>query len=80
MAHSTHERSANPTLRQELTPRQLVFAAWVATGMRNQEIAERTGVTHAYVKAVLVRIYERSGMADRLELANRYAREELVGR
>jgi two-component system nitrate/nitrite response regulator NarL len=69
-----------PTLRQELTPRQLVFAACVAEGMSGPEIGRRLGLSSKYVRIAMARIYERSGMADRLELANRYAREELVGR
>jgi len=41
----------------------------VAQGLRNKEIGYRLGVTEGTVKVHLCRLFDKTGVADRLELA-----------
>jgi DNA-binding NarL/FixJ family response regulator len=59
-----------------LTLREIELARLVSQGLRNKEIAFRLGITEGTVKTHLHRIYDKLGMASRVELAN-YARREL---
>jgi DNA-binding NarL/FixJ family response regulator len=59
-----------------LTLREIELARLVSQGLRNKEIAFRLGITEGTVKTHLHRIYDKLGMAGRVELAN-YARREL---
>jgi DNA-binding NarL/FixJ family response regulator len=59
-----------------LTLREIELARLVSQGLRNKEIAFKLGITEGTVKTHLHRIYDKLGMATRVELAN-YARREL---
>jgi len=54
-----------------LTPRERSIAELVAQGRRNREIAAELGVTEGTVKAYLHKIYEKTGVSNRTELAVR---------
>lgn len=52
-----------------LTPKESLIIACVAQGMKNKEIALRVGTTPQVVKNYLRKLYDKLGVADRLELA-----------
>lgn len=56
-------------VRQRLSFCERRIAAFVAQGYRNSEIAVRMGTTEHEVKDSLSRIFEKTGVYDRLELA-----------
>lgn len=58
-----------------LTPRETEIVAMVAEGLRNREIATRTGISEGTVKIHLHNIYEKLGVDGRLALSV-YAREK----
>jgi len=53
----------------QLTPKESVIVACVTQGMKNKEIAHRVGTTEQVVKNYLRKVYDKLGVADRLELA-----------
>ena len=53
----------------QLTPKETVIVACVTQGMKNKEIAHRVGTTEQVVKNYLRKVYDKLGVADRLELA-----------
>ena len=55
--------------RPPLGPYQRELAALVAEGLSNEEIADMLGVTYGAVAKGLARIYARTGIANRTELA-----------
>jgi two-component system, NarL family, nitrate/nitrite response regulator NarL len=57
-----------------LTPREAELARLVGEGLRNKEIAARTGISEGTVKIHLHRIYDKLGVTSRVGLAN-HARE-----
>jgi two-component system nitrate/nitrite response regulator NarP len=61
----------------QLTPRELDVARLVAEGKRNLAIAQKMGVTEGSVKVYLSRIYEKTGLGSRTELALCMARSQL---
>jgi DNA-binding NarL/FixJ family response regulator len=56
-------------VRQRLTPNELRIIAFVVQGYRNREIASRMGMTESGVKNSLRKIFDKTGVFDRLELA-----------
>ena len=56
-------------VRQQLTPNELRIIAYVVQGFRNREIAVRMGMTESGVKNTLRKIFDKTGVFDRLELA-----------
>ena len=56
-------------VHQRLTPHELRVIAFVVQGYRNREIAVRIGTTEAGVKNSLRKIFDKTGVFDRLELA-----------
>jgi DNA-binding NarL/FixJ family response regulator len=60
-----------PTSRSkvQLTPKESMIVACVTQGMKNKEIAVRVGTTEQVVKNYLRKVYDKLGVADRLELA-----------
>jgi DNA-binding CsgD family transcriptional regulator len=56
-------------LREILTPKQWQIANLVADGEKNETIAKQIGTTHNMVKNFMVRIYDRTGLWNRVELA-----------
>jgi len=53
----------------QLTPKETVIVSCVTQGMKNKEIALRVGTTEQVVKNYLRKVYDKLGVADRLELA-----------
>ena len=53
----------------QLTPKETTIVACVTQGMKNKEIALRVGTTEQVVKNYLRKVYDKLGVADRLELA-----------
>lgn len=52
-----------------LTPKEGLIVTCVTQGMKNKEIALRVGTTEQVVKNYLRKVYDKLGVADRLELA-----------
>jgi DNA-binding NarL/FixJ family response regulator len=52
-----------------LTPKESVIVSCVTQGMKNKEIAQHVGTTEQVVKNYLRKVYDKLGVADRLELA-----------
>lgn len=65
----------SPTLKEELSPSELMTASLIAWGWSAKEIARAFGRTHRGVRAQLNNIYIKTGTSDKLELATRYAWE-----
>src|SRR5579863_4117183 len=53
----------------QLTPKETLIVSCVTQGMKNKEIASRVGTTEQVVKNYLRKVYDKLGVADRLELA-----------
>jgi DNA-binding NarL/FixJ family response regulator len=53
----------------QLTAKESTIVACVTQGMKNKEIAVRVGTTEQVVKNYLRKVYDKLGVADRLELA-----------
>lgn len=56
-----------------LTDRERAVAELVAQGLRNRDVASKLGISEGTVKVYLYRIYEKLGVANRTELALRFA-------
>ena len=52
-----------------LTPKEALIVSCVTQGMKNKEIAVRVGTTEQVAKKYLRKVYDKLGVADRLELA-----------
>jgi two-component system nitrate/nitrite response regulator NarL len=61
-------RSSSPT-RPSLSPKQTAIITCITQGMRNKEIAFQLGTGEQVIKNYLCKIYDKLGVADRLELA-----------
>lgn len=55
--------------RVQLSPKESLIVSCVTQGMKNKEIAVRVGTTEQVVKNYLRKVYDKLGVADRLELA-----------
>jgi DNA-binding NarL/FixJ family response regulator len=53
----------------QLTPKESLIVSCVTQGMKNKEIAIKVGTTEQVVKNYLRKVYDKLGVADRLELA-----------
>jgi len=62
-------RPAGSRPKVQLTPKESVIVSCVTQGMKNKEIAVRVGTTEQVVKNYLRKVYDKLGVADRLELA-----------
>jgi DNA-binding NarL/FixJ family response regulator len=62
-------RSAGSRPKVSLTPKESLIVSCVTQGMKNKEIALRVGTTEQVVKNYLRKVYDKLGVADRLELA-----------
>jgi len=62
-------RAASPRPKVQLTPKETLIVSCVTQGMKNKEIAIRVGTTEQVVKNYLRKVYDKLGVADRLELA-----------
>ena len=52
-----------------LTPREVELVRLLSQGLKNKEIAEAMGLTEFVTKKYLTKIYEKTGMWHRTELA-----------
>ncbi len=62
-------RPAGSRAKVSLTPKESLIVSCVTQGMKNKEIALRVGTTEQVVKNYLRKVYDKLGVADRLELA-----------
>jgi DNA-binding NarL/FixJ family response regulator len=62
-------RPAGARPKVQLTPKETLIVSCVTQGMKNKEIAVRVGTTEQVVKNYLRKVYDKLGVADRLELA-----------
>jgi DNA-binding NarL/FixJ family response regulator len=62
-------RPAPSRSKVQLTPKESTIVSCVTQGMKNKEIAIRVGTTEQVVKNYLRKVYDKLGVADRLELA-----------
>ena len=62
-------RPAGARAKVQLTPKESLIVSCVTQGMKNKEIALRVGTTEQVVKNYLRKVYDKLGVADRLELA-----------
>ncbi len=63
---------------QRLTPRELEVVRFVATGLKNADIARRLFISEETVKAHLSNVFGKLGVRDRVELALHALRAGLV--
>lgn len=66
----THQRAKNPL--DNLTPRQKEVAAALADGLTNKEIARKYNLKPTYVPTVITQVFERLGVRNRTEVANKW--------
>jgi len=64
-----NNRPAGSRPKVQLTPKESLIVSCVTQGMKNKEIALRVGTTEQVVKNYLRKVYDKLGVADRLELA-----------
>jgi len=64
-----NSRPAGTRSKVQLTPKETLIVSCVTQGMKNREIALRVGTTEQVVKNYLRKVYDKLGVADRLELA-----------
>jgi DNA-binding NarL/FixJ family response regulator len=62
-------RPSTARTKVQLTPKESLIVSCVTQGMKNKEIAIRVGTTEQVVKNYLRKVYDKLGVADRLELA-----------
>ncbi len=62
-------RAGAARTKVQLTPKESLIVSCVTQGMKNKEIANRVGTTEQVVKNYLRKVYDKLGVADRLELA-----------
>ena len=62
-------RTSGTRPKVQLTPKETLIVSCVTQGMKNKEIALRVGTTEQVVKNYLRKVYDKLGVADRLELA-----------
>src|ERR1700728_5122763 len=62
-------RTGGTRPKVQLTPKETLIVSCVTQGMKNKEIALRVGTTEQVVKNYLRKVYDKLGVADRLELA-----------
>ena len=62
-------RTGSARTKVQLTPKESLIVSCVTQGMKNKEIAVRVGTTEQVVKNYLRKVYDKLGVADRLELA-----------
>src|SRR5271170_3602935 len=65
--HNLRPSGSRPKV--QLTPKETIIVSCVTQGMKNKEIAIRVGTTEQVVKNYLRKVYDKLGVADRLELA-----------
>lgn len=68
-AYRTQGNRPGTRAKLQLTPKESLIVSCVTQGMKNKEIAARVGTTEQVVKNYLRKVYDKLGVADRLELA-----------
>ena len=68
-AYRAQVHTSAPHSKLQLSEKEQLIVSLVTDGRRNKEIARELGTSEQVVKNYLRRIYERFGVADRLELA-----------
>jgi len=68
-AYRTQGNRPGSRAKLQLTPKESLIVSCVTQGMKNKEIATRVGTTEQVVKNYLRKVYDKLGVADRLELA-----------
>lgn len=68
-AYRSQSRPHGGRSKVQLTPKESLIVSCVTQGMKNKEIAARVGTTEQVVKNYLRKVYDKLGVADRLELA-----------
>ena len=63
------ERGAVPKQQLRLSEKEMLIIGGVTQGLKNKDIAVEVGTTEQVVKNYLRKIYDKLGVADRLELA-----------
>jgi DNA-binding NarL/FixJ family response regulator len=58
-----------PRSRTRLNDKEMLIVSYVSQGWKNRDIAQEVGTTEQVIKNYLRKIYDRLGVADRLELA-----------
>jgi two-component system nitrate/nitrite response regulator NarP len=76
LQREAQQASAQPG-KPVLSPRETDLVQLVRKGLRNRDIAEKLGITEGTVKVYLHSVFEKTGVANRTELAIRAA--EWVG-
>jgi two-component system nitrate/nitrite response regulator NarL len=73
--HLQAEAAPSPPARNRsmLSPRESELVQLVRRGLRNRDIAEKLGITEGTVKVYLHSVFEKTGVANRTELAIRAA-------
>ena len=69
IAAATPEPSSRPALFRVLTKRETQIAEQVAAGLPNKAIAAENGITEPTVKAHLNKIFRKTGVRNRVQLA-----------
>ena len=71
--HLQAEAARTPPVRDKslLSPRETELVKLVRQGLRNRDIAEKLGITEGSVKVYLHSVFEKTGVANRTELAIR---------
>jgi two-component system, NarL family, nitrate/nitrite response regulator NarL len=59
----------SPQIPPDLSPKELAIITCITQGKRNKEIAYQLGTTEQVIKNYLRRVYDKLGVADRVELA-----------
>lgn len=68
-AYRTQASLGTTRPKNKLSEKEMLIAAGVTQGLRNKEIAAQIGTTEQVVKNYLRKVYDKLGVADRLELA-----------
>jgi len=64
-----NNRTPGSRPKVQLTPKESLIVSCITQDMKNKEIALRVGTTEQVVKNYLRKVYDKLGVADRLELA-----------
>ena len=75
---SQNSRPSGARPKVQLTPKETLIVSCVTQGMKNKEIALRVGTTEQVVKNYLRKVYDKLGVADRLELALYFLNHHVV--
>jgi len=76
-AISQYNADALAMLQEKLSEVQLLVAKYIADGLSNREIAERTNYSYGYIKQVVSLILEKLDMSHRADL-RKYLKEGVV--